>query len=633
MPVITRKMPEFPEEVQKELWDIRREYCMLSGFKFFEAVEESLIRNLSMEDAAKTVAETKEALEAFRASQKKKGRKPAKKIPSDAGNSPADSPQNEPNDGNGGTPSEPSEPSSESSDDDDDPRRNISKRDKEKIRGRSPRVTLGRSSKLFKADPPARYSSSTDAERSYDAVKLFLSQLSRYLRLSTHVDMEDDISEYVTFFLDGFAYKWFETLDKGDKPFLWKDFEEVFRKKFIPREHIQQALNKYLAVKQDGRPVIEYIVEKEEYENTLGDIIRGPLKETSFREGLDGWLRGRLMVFRELPFKEYKDKAEVVDQEAKALKIGPYKPKNTEKRTNPSTSNSKQNQNSSKPKSNKDRDKPSKDQLKKEGKCYECLEKGHLAKDCPKKKKEKKEKEKDSKSTPESLETSAIRLTNPMISSKKDGRTYREVVSGQPESPKVPTISVVEKPEVTEKKPPPMTAMIPINGVPSKCLIDTGSSDDFLATHFATVNRISVRKRATPLSIQQAVKGSKPKTNAVASVNVQFGEWTKTLKAHVAGLAGYDAILGIPTLTDGDAVVDVKARKVHLRAWDVTLDCEIVEESQKPQKKHPRMLNSRKMTAKVNGILTMKGKVGNYKNFKIPKNGKQPRELSLSSPN
>ena len=309
MPVITRKMPEFPEEVQKELWDIRREYCMLSGFKFFEAVEESLIRNLSMEDAAKTVAEMKEALEAFRASQKKKGRKPAKKIPSDAGNSPADSPQNEPNDGNGGTPSEPSEPSSESSDDDDDPRRNISKRDKEKIRGRSPRVTLGRSSKLFKADPPVRYSGSTDAERSYDAVKLFLSQLSRYLRLSTHVDMEDDISEYVTFFLDGFAYKWFETLDKGDKPFLWKDFEEVFRKKFIPREHIQQALNKYLAVKQDGRPVIEYIVEKEEYENTLGDIIRGPLKETSFREGLDGWLRGRLMVFRELPFKEYKDKA------------------------------------------------------------------------------------------------------------------------------------------------------------------------------------------------------------------------------------------------------------------------------------------------------------------------------------
>ena len=104
--------------------------------------------------------------------------------------------------------------------------------------------------------------------------------------MSTHVNIEYDISEYVAFFLDGFAYK-FDNLDKGNKPYLLRDFEEVFRRKFIPREHIQQALNKYLAVKQDGRPVIEYIVEKEEFENTLGDVIQDPLKETSFREGLD----------------------------------------------------------------------------------------------------------------------------------------------------------------------------------------------------------------------------------------------------------------------------------------------------------------------------------------------------------
>ena len=56
MPVITRKTPEFPEEVQKELWDIQREYCMLSSFKFFEAVEEGLIRSLSAEDATGIVA-------------------------------------------------------------------------------------------------------------------------------------------------------------------------------------------------------------------------------------------------------------------------------------------------------------------------------------------------------------------------------------------------------------------------------------------------------------------------------------------------------------------------------------------------------------------------------------------------
>src|SRR5438876_11497192 len=151
------------------------------------------------------------------------------------------------------------------------------------------------------------------------------------------------------------------------------------------------------------------------------------------------------MVFRELPFKEDKNKAEVVDQEAKALKIGPYKPKNPEKRTNSSTpSTSNKNQNSSKPskpsKPNKDKDKPCKDQLKKEGKCYECLEKGHLAKDCPKKKKKEKDMnspelnaisaDKDLKSTPESPESNSIRLPKPTINSKKDGRSYCEVASG-----------------------------------------------------------------------------------------------------------------------------------------------------------------------------------------------------------
>ena len=132
--------------------------------------------------------------------------------------------------------------------------------------------------------------------------------------------------------------------------------------------------------------------------------------------------------------------------------------------------------------------------------------------------------DKDLKSTPEPPESNSIRLPKPTINSKKDGRSYCEVVSGvrksESPSPNIPTIVVVPESANTEnKKPPPMSAMIPINGVQSKCLIDTGSSDDFLANHFTTVNRVSVCKRETPLSIQQAVKGSKPKTNAVASVH------------------------------------------------------------------------------------------------------------------
>ena len=73
--------------------------------------------------------------------------------------------------------------------------------------------------------------------------------------------------------------------------------------------------------------------------------------------------------------------------------------------------------------------------------------------------------------------------------------------------------------------------------------------------------------RELPLPIQQVVKGSKP-----AAIKVKFGEWTKTLNAHAAGLAGYDAIIGTPTLHDGNAIISIRDRKVYFRARDVTLE-------------------------------------------------------------
>jgi hypothetical protein len=231
-----------------------------------------------------------------------------------------------------------------------------------------------------------------------------------------------------------------------------------------------------------------------------------------------------------------------------------------------------------------------------------------LKKDCPKKE-EKPESNAISllpENSPESNAISVPAKRHPSVNSVKDRRSYSDVVSGKWEhtvsqNPNVPTISIIQKSEDGSKtereKPPPMITTIPIEGVPVKTLIDSGSSDDFLGSHFATINRISVHKRETPLSIQQAVKGSKPKTNAITSVKAKFGEWTKTLKAHVAGLAGYDAIIGVPTLDEGDVVIDVHNRKVHLRAWNVTLDCTIAKEPSNPLKKQRREVKKRRSMA------------------------------------
>ena len=42
---------------------------------------------------------------------------------------------------------------------------------------------------------------------------------------------------------------------------------------------------------------------------------------------------------------------------------------------------------------------------------------------------------------------------------------------------------------------------------------------------------------------------------------------------HLAGLAGYDVILGMPTLCAGDAVISVRGRTIHFKEWGVTMEC------------------------------------------------------------
>jgi hypothetical protein len=133
-----------------------------------------------------------------------------------------------------------------------------------------------------------------------------------------------------------------------------------------------------------------------------------------------------------------------------------------------------------------------------------------------------------------------------------------------------------------------MYTNITINGVVAKVLLDTGASDDFVATHFVTTNHLPVKRHDMPLAIQQAVRGSKPKSNGTSKLTVKFGTWTKSKIAHITGLAGYDAILGMPTLMDGGAIIDVKNRKVNFRQWGVTFNCTEPDEPLKPPRVVPK---------------------------------------------
>jgi len=49
---------------------------------------------------------------------------------------------------------------------------------------------------MFEMTGPEKYSGEKDNDRKYDAVQLFLSQLSRYFRLATNIDTDWEIVTY-----------------------------------------------------------------------------------------------------------------------------------------------------------------------------------------------------------------------------------------------------------------------------------------------------------------------------------------------------------------------------------------------------------------------------------------------------
>src|SRR5438046_5298699 len=121
------------------------------------------------------------------------------------------------------------------------------------------------------------------------------------------------------------------------------------------------------------------MVDKEMLENTLGRRIHSDLMESSFRRGLHEEMRKAMVLFRDLPFKEYKRKAEIIDRDMKERKVGPYAAESSDSRkTKQSSKSSKPNEkpvnNPAKPtktnKSTKKDNELTRNQMRKEGLCF-----------------------------------------------------------------------------------------------------------------------------------------------------------------------------------------------------------------------------------------------------------------------
>jgi Reverse transcriptase (RNA-dependent DNA polymerase)/Retroviral aspartyl protease/Zinc knuckle len=355
----------------------------------------------------------------------------------------------------------------------------------------------------------------------------------------------------------------------------------------------------------------DYWTELKDYESMLGDVSERE-KYTTMREGLNDDLKKQMLVFTGVPMKEFAAHAARIDPQLMKARRE-RKAKDSKKSTasdsastvskvnksgtsqsatqlsigNRRFRSSKRSSPARKPVVKELRPEITRQEADRRGLCRHCKESGHLRRDCPKLQQAQQPSANAIYSLipPEAMRSAFRQAPLPVINkirqgyAVKDTRSYRDVTLGKPKL-EVPSWSIDKKtPIVTSPVLPrleePLIARVRINNVESRCLIDTGASGDFVSSHFTFINRLKHRKLGSAIPIQQAVKGSKPKCNAIATATLQFGDWSKKTSMDVIHLANYDAIIGLPTLIDAGAQFDLASNTLHLQEYGVSLPLEL----------------------------------------------------------
>src|SRR5262249_8659014 len=120
----------------------------------------------------------------------------------------------------------------------------------------------------------------------------------------------------------------------------------------------------------------------------------------------------------------------------------------------------------------------------------------------------------------------------------------------------------------------PLIINLEVQGETARLLVDIGANGDFLSSNFVYTHHIRHNKLKEPMQLQQTVRGSRPRICAIASASIKVGNQEILRKWHVCSLEKYDGILGLPFLEDSDYYIRGKDRKIELRAYGITLDCE-----------------------------------------------------------
>ncbi|XP_074327977.1 uncharacterized protein LOC141665892 [Apium graveolens] len=130
---------------------------------------------------------------------------------------------------------------------------------------------------------------------------------------------EDQKTDFASYFLKGEANYWWETMRalEGEDVVTWDRFMELFLEKYFPHYIKNQMKIKFLELKQGNMPVSEYEAKFTELARfVLEQVDTEEKRAKRFQQGLQPWIRSRLVIFELTTYTAVVQKAMIIEGES-----------------------------------------------------------------------------------------------------------------------------------------------------------------------------------------------------------------------------------------------------------------------------------------------------------------------------
>lgn len=222
------------------------------------------------------------------------------------------------------------------------------------------------------------------------------------------------------------------------------------------------------------------------------------------------------------------------------------------------------------------------DNLRAEGRCFNCRDKGHEQRNCP---------QLNSMKPPRPIVKAgaisftrmeelaerkeqadlfvgcvSIAMAGPIGIAQKTGqrsngrRSKKRVVD--PEGATTIERTPLQIRDKTRRLPEPIVVEIMINGQPIRALLDTGSMADFISTSVVNYLRLPTEMYPKPLSVHLAVRGSRSEITRGTTVNFRYQTIDCDRRFDIADIDKYDAILGTPFMYQHQVAIGFNPSRV-----------------------------------------------------------------------